>query len=494
MNINPRPNILLVIADQMTASMTSAYGHPVVKTPTMDQLCQKGVRFDCAYTSCPLCAPSRSSIMSGQYASNYGVYDNGTCFPANVPTFAHVLRLSGYEVVLSGKMHFIGPDQLHGIEKRLTTDIYPAGFNWCADWDQESERQARNSKGNFVSKATVSPWSAQLNYDEEVQFQALNYLRNRKFDSQHQGDPKRPFCLIVSYSHPHSPFEITPKYYDPYKDQELLPMVSEEQSRSSEIEMDAWLRRFEGIDVRWQSDIEAMARMQNNYFGMIRYVDDNLGELLTCMDELGLRENTAIVFTSDHGEMLGDRGFVEKRLFYERSARVPLIASYPRLWKQQHKVKTPVSLIDLYPTFADLAGEPVKVPVDGQSLTELLNGKEAQDRMVFSEYHGEGVEAPCAMVRFGNYKYVIVHGGRTQLFDLEEDPFECVNLSGEKFLIEVEKTLHAALISRFDLEAINLDVRKSQIAHRYIHEAMQAGNKTHWDFAPDYPACKRYIR
>ncbi|MDJ0983021.1 MAG: sulfatase-like hydrolase/transferase, partial [Kiloniellales bacterium] len=134
-------NIVFIMADQLAAPALPAYGHKVVKAPHIQGLAERGVVFDAAYCNSPLCAPSRFSMLSGRLPSDIGAYDNAAEFPATVPTFAHMLRLGGYRTILSGKMHFVGPDQLHGFEERLTTDIYPADFGWTADWERPDRRQ-----------------------------------------------------------------------------------------------------------------------------------------------------------------------------------------------------------------------------------------------------------------------------------------------------------------------------------------------------------------
>ena len=138
-----QPSFLFVMADQLAPQFTGAYEHPVVRTPAMDALVERGTRFDTAYCPYPLCAPSRYSMLAGQPATEIGAWDNGSEFPASVPTFAHYLRLVGYRTALSGKMHFVGPDQLHGFDERLTTDVYPADFAWTADWETPSERMGQ---------------------------------------------------------------------------------------------------------------------------------------------------------------------------------------------------------------------------------------------------------------------------------------------------------------------------------------------------------------
>ena len=164
------------------------------------------MRFNANYCASPLCSPSRAAFMSGQLPSRTGVYDNAAEFPSSIPTFAHHLRRLGYRTALCGKMHFVGPDQLHGFEERLTTDIYPADFGWTPDWTKPGERidwWYHNLAS--VTDAGVAEMTNQLEYDEEV----AHFARQRLFDFARKGDG-RPFCLTVSFTHPHDPYVMRP--------------------------------------------------------------------------------------------------------------------------------------------------------------------------------------------------------------------------------------------------------------------------------------------
>ena len=172
------PNILLIMADQLVPFLTGAYDHPVVKTPQLDRLVERGVRFDVAYTPCPLCTPARAAFVTGKYASTLGCYDNAAVLPADEPTLAHYLTNAGYETVLSGKMHFIGPDQLHGFRHRLTTDVFPAGVNWVPSLDAAGKFVGGgHARGYVAPNVGVRPWTKFLSYDEETHFRALEYIR-----------------------------------------------------------------------------------------------------------------------------------------------------------------------------------------------------------------------------------------------------------------------------------------------------------------------------
>ena len=206
-----QPNILMIMADQLPARAVGAYGHPLVRTPNMDALAREGTAFTSAYTNCPICAPARASMATGLYVSRIGAYDNGADFPSSTPTFMHHLRRAGYTVWLSGKAHFIGPDQMHGFERRLTPEIYPSSFVWTPDWT----RGAYPNPGTAVDQlreAGPCTWSLQLDYDELVSFRALEALR----ELARRGREGRPFFLCASYTHPHEPFITTREWWDLY--------------------------------------------------------------------------------------------------------------------------------------------------------------------------------------------------------------------------------------------------------------------------------------
>src|SRR3954453_13537876 len=201
-------NVLVVMADQLVPFLTGPYGDPVAQTPNMDAVARDGFRYDAAYTPYPLCAPARAAFMCGQYASRHGCYDNAAILPADVPTLAHSLTLAGYDTVLSGKMHFVGPDQLHGFARRLTTDVFPAAMDWVPTQDPEGRFLRGGHARSYVPpRVGVVEWTKFLAYDEETHFRALEYLRNGRAD---------PFFLVVSYHHPHDPFQVTQELWDLY--------------------------------------------------------------------------------------------------------------------------------------------------------------------------------------------------------------------------------------------------------------------------------------
>lgn len=495
--MSAKPNILMVMADQLTVALMGAYGHPVVTTPALDSLCATGVRFDAAYTNCPVCAPARAAMLSGRYASRTRTYDNGAALPCDVPTYAHHLRLAGYEMVVSGKLHLVGPDQLHGFERRLTTDIYPSSFKWTPSWERDARSGIRNDKAALTERDEIGvrPWTEQLVYDSEVHFRALEFLRSRGATG---GGEDRPFCLLVSYTHPHPPYQITPEYWQAYEGAEIqMPELTEEMV-GCRSQMDRWLLRYEGVPVEAMEDRERMYTLRRTYYGMVSYVDALVGQLLEALDAQGLRDNTAIFFTADHGDMLCERQLVEKRSFYEWSARVPMIASFPGRWATGRSCASPVSLVDVFPTLAELTGAPEPLDIDGASFLPLLDSPsedgDCPGRMAVGEYHCEGVAAPCFMVRKGRHKYIHIHGHEPQLFDLVRDPLEVQNLAGRAEFSATEAELRNEIMNRFDPEAIAMQVVTSQSERMLMQRAMEEGAPAAWDYQPFFDATKGYTR
>ena len=479
------------MADQLMPVLMGAYGHPVVQTPHLDGIAARGVRFDAAYTPYPLCAPARAAFMTGRYASTYGCYDNAAVLPADEPTFAHYLTLAGYDTVLSGKMHFLGPDQLHGYRRRLTTDVFPAGFDWVPVLDAAGRfPRGGHARAYVAPNVGVRPWTKFFAYDEETHFRALEYLREHA-----RTQPDAPFCLVASYHHPHDPFFVTQALWDLYEGADIAlphypPNLDETYSA-----MDRWLNDVHEVDRVNLRDPDSLRQLRRAYYGLVTYIDRKVGELLAALDQTGQRQNTVVVFTSDHGDMLAEKGMVQKRCFYEWSARVPLLVEFPDGRAAGRRVSQAVSLMNLGPTLLDWAGYPEaeRLPMDGVSLAGLIETGAAPERPIFSEYHVEKVHAPCFMVRRGRYKYIYIHGHGCQLFDLETDPDEWRNLAGQPAMAEVEADLRGLILARFDPDQVAADGAASVRRRELIGKAM-ARTQTKWDYFPYFDASQQYVR
>ena len=484
-----KPNILFIMADQLAAQFLGAYGHKVTKTPNLDRLAKSGVVFENAYSSSPLCAPARATIMNGLLPSRTGVYDNAAEFPSSIPTWAHYLRLQGYKTCLSGKMHFVGPDQLHGLEERLTTDIYPADFGWTPDWRLKQERiDWWYHNMTSVLQPGIAEITNQLEYDDEVAFLAV-----RKIYDYARFEPGKPFCLMASFTHPHDPYAARAKYWNLYRDEEIdLPRVGQ----MSRDKLDAHSQRLYDVSAMQdysvtEADIRAA---RHGYYANISYIDDLVGQLLDALKVTGQLDNTVIVFTSDHGDFLGERGLWYKMSYLEPSAHIPLIICAPKNFTAR-RVTEPVSLTEILPTLVDIATEgkaELARPTDGRSLYLLLTGAaEHLEATAWGEYLAEGTVTPMYMLRRGPWKYIHCPTDPDQLFNLIDDPNELNNMAASH---PIATKFHSEVVAKFDIPKINAAVLESQHARLMMFEALKSGNHFPWDFQPLRDASEQYTR
>lgn len=534
-----KPNILFIMADQLAAPLLKMYSaESQIKTPHLDALAKDAVVFDSAYCPSPLCAPSRMSLVTGQLPSKIGSYDNAASIGSDVPTYAHYLRRAGYETALAGKMHFIG-DQLHGYERRLTSDIYPGDYGWVVNWDEPDTRLEWYHNASSILQAGPCVRSNQLDYDEEVMYKSTQFL----YDHVRQGPSARPFALTVScaqgaiismpqrrvwslilrlqvsLTHPHDPYTIEEKYWDMYEGVDIeLPKV-----KIPKEEQDAHSKRLLKVTDLWDADIsdEQVKRARRAYYGAVSYVDDCIGKLLRVLKNCKLDDNTIIVFSGDHGDMLGERGlwyviaqliaieapakliYRYKMSYFEASARVPLLVHYPKVFQARH-VSEHVSTLDILPTLVDLTNQKLhsKLPVDGRSLYPLLHGQREEDT-VFAEYMGEGTIAPMMMIRRGDWKYIICPADPDQLYNLARDPNEIHNLAlpdkkrdqtADQEAAVALAIFRAEALAKWDFEKLTQDVLTSQRQRLFVWGALKVGKFTSWDYNPDDDGREKYIR
>ena len=487
--MSERPNILIFMVDQLNGTLFPDGPADWLHAPNLKALAARSTRFANAYTGSPLCAPGRASFMSGQLPRRTRVYDNAAEFASDIPTYAHHLRAAGYSTTLSGKMHFVGPDQLHGFEERLTTDIYPADFGWTPDYDRPGERIDwwYHNLGS-VKGAGVAEITNQLEYDDEVAFNAVRKV----YDLGRRLEP-RPWMLTVSFTHPHDPYVARRKYWDLYEncehlDPEIAPIAYEDQDPHSQRLMDAC--DFRALDIT----ADDVRRSRRAYFANTSYVDEKIGEVLEALRGTRQEDITVIAFVSDHGDMLGERGLWFKMNAFEGSVRVPLMIAAPGL--PAGRIDAPVSTMDLTPTLCDLAGislDAIAKWTDGETLVPLANGT-ARTSPVRIEYAAEGSVAPIICLRDGKFKYVACMADPAQLFDLSSDPHELVNLAADPVHAET-RIRFAAMVARYwDLVAFDAEVRASQARRHVVYAALRNGAYYPWDFQPLQQASERYMR
>ena len=411
-------------------------------------------------------------MLTSRLPSETGVYDNASELAAGQPTIAHLLRASGYRTALAGKMHFIGPDQLHGFEQRLTTDVYPSDFEWTPDWTlAPGERLAWYHNMASLRQTRVTEAAMQTDYDDEVGFEAARHLR----DTARLGNG-RPFFLTVSFTVPARPLGGEARalgslrgcgHRPPHGGRDSArpgrppqhPPEGHVPGRRGSADTGAGGHRQARIPRRGQRARPARRRVAG------------------VLDRTGLATDTIVLFTADHGEMLGERGLWYKMSFFDGSARVPLMAAGPGI--RPGRIEAPVSHLDLAPTIAALAGvEPAEAEFSGVSLEAALTRGEEPPGEAAAEYLAEGVTAPALMLRRGRFKYIRCGDDPEQLFDLAKDPLELHNLASEGTPPAALTELRDAADRRWDATAIEQQVRASQrrrqacaarACHRRVH-------------------------
>jgi choline-sulfatase len=486
--LSHRPNFLILMADQLTARALPAYDNRIAKTPHIDGLAAAGAVFDSFYCNSPLCAPSRFSFLSGRQVSAIGAYDNAAEFPAQVPTFAHYLRRTGYHTVLSGKMHFCGADQLHGFEERLTTDIYPADFGWTPDWTRFDHRPSWYHSMDSVTQAGACTRTNQTDFDDDVVYQA----RQKLFDMARAKD-RRPFCMVASMTHPHDPYVIPQTYWDRYEGVDIdMPRV-----HMAADQLDPHSRRLRhvcGLDLQPVNETQVRAA-RRAYYGAVSYVDDQVGVLLSALADARFADNTIVLLIADHGDMLGERGLWYKMNFFEPACRIPLIVHAPGRFSAR-RIAGSASLVDILPTLCELAGHPAAQfasPLDGNSLVPQLAGTPGRDEVI-GEYLAEGAIAPLVMIKRERYKFVHSPVDPDQLYDLIDDPDEIRNLAPLPRQAARVQEFRAEVSRRWDMPALQAEVIASQRRRHLVDAALRKGRYTPWDYQPRRDASRQYVR
>ncbi len=452
-----KPNIVLIMSDQHHKRAMSWAGHPYVKTPAMDRLASKGFSFRQTFCNYPLCGPSRAAFMTAQHPYENKVVTNTGEIRTDTPTFAHQFLASGYETVLSGRMHFVGIDQRHGFEKRLIGDV-PESAHISAGW------KLSNVLGELAGTAGMSKHgveksgpgrSGYLSYDEHVTKATVKFLEDRKTNPS-----DKPYMMTVGYVMPHCPFVAESDDFYQYWDQLPTPQTSEE-SLGEQHPFTEELRRHWGVNPL--PDAQTQKRTAAAYLGMVNHLDRQINAVVQAIEASGEADNTIIVYTSDHGEQLGEHGLWWKSTFYEGSIGVPLIIARPNDPRAGEETQANVSLMDIGPTLLDLAGLDPLPGASGKSFRCVLDGQEAdwcdevfaeQTKSMVGDAMSD-VGFPQRMLKQGSWKYVYYHGMRPQLFNTTEDPNEEHDLWNDPAQADRIKAMHARVLQDWDPEKEN---------------------------------------
>lgn len=446
-----RPNFLIVMSDEHDPRVSSPYGHPFVHTPSMQRLADCGIVFENSYCNSPLCVPSRASFVTGRYVYHVGVWDNGAALASDEPTWAHRLNAVGYDTALSGKMHFRGPDQLHGFKERLVEEIHGWEGYPAPDWESGVKRGGPRMRHRIEEAGPGD--STYQQYDEEVVRRSIDYLRE-------PARQNRPWALCASLITPHFPLVVRQPYFDRYyprhADPPRLPLdhLACQHPAHQRLQTHFALGGFSDAQI---------GRARAVYYGLITYFDDQLGKLLDALDASGQTENTVVIYVADHGEMHGEHGLWWKCTFYDPAARIPTIVAWPGRFPGGQRFAGVVSLVDVVRTVVDLAGPTDVEGLDGDSFAPLLQSEpQPWKDMAFSEYEAHGTVTPARMVRRGQYKLNYYHHEPPELYDLAADPDEYADLGTRPDYASIVRELTALALADWDPDEIERQVRASQ--------------------------------
>lgn len=457
-----KPNFLIIMSDEHAPMYSSAYGHPIVRTPYMERLARAGATFDAAYCNSPVCMPSRMSFMTGRLVNKIGTWDNTTPLASDAVTWAHRLRAAGYDVVLSGKQHFGGMDQYHGFQRQLARDLHAEWNHAIHLWDDGITQAREPWEGVYQAGPGHTE---EIEVDDLAQERALEYLR-------HPARHDKPWALNVSFIAPHFPLIAPQRFWDLYPPAAMdLPEIPIGHLEN----LHPVYQRFRKMNGYPRFPDEIVRRARAGYYALISYLDEKIGGLLAALKESGQYDNTVIVYTSDHGEMNGEHGMWRKGNFYEASARAPLQIVWPGHIAGGQRLPQVVSLVDLTATLCDIAGDSSGFPLDGDSLLPLMSGGDAgwKDE-AFCEYLGPGADRPTAMLRRGRYKLNYSWGEAVELYDIEADPGEFENLAERPPHQERIAAMRADLLADWDPTDLDKRVRASQRQQRFIEDVAGA--------------------
>ncbi len=454
----PKPmNLLILFSDQHNKEKTGCYGDPFIHTPNIDRLAANGTRFTKAYTNNPICVPARAALVNGDYTFRHSYWDNAHPYAGKEEGWGHRLVQQGYKVTTVGKLHYKDDIPETGFpDQRIPLNVKGAVGDVTHTIRDGTMRRPFLRDEMLTADEGDSDY---LRYDANVARQAAEFLK-----TEAKAEAK-PWCLFVGFVCPHFPWKVPADIMDLYRPYDKLPFPRQwaKGERPVHPALEGFRREFcmDG-DFTDESVRKAVAA----YYGMVTYMDRQVGVVLDALREAGLDNNTRIIYTDDHGDTVGDHGLFFKHSMYEGSAGVPLIVAGPDIPKGK-VTDLGASLIDIFPSVLDCTGarpKPEDARLPGVSLFKIARGEFTEDRPVFSEYHAVGFDQGVFMLRKGDYKLVYYVGFEPQLFNLKDDPLETRDLAADPAYSGVKGEMERALREICDPEAVNARAKREQQA------------------------------
>lgn len=433
-----RPNFVFITSDQHNAKYLGYVDHPFIKTPNLDKLAGRGSAFMNNYSGSPLCAPGRSSMMTGMYSSDLNSFCNTTVYDGSFPTWAKRMKDSGYYCWATGKQDSNPNFDLGFKEVEVTHEHFK-------NPDITSLFRRPSIYRINERKQVDGEVRKQNHYDEKYLNNVIHFLKNESTKL------KQPWLCYVGFEEPHPPFKGPQKYYEEYLSKVEAPKLSIEELESLPLPYEA-MRNFKLIST--PIPVDRIKRALAGYFAMISELDANVGKILDTLEETGQLKNTYIIYTSDHGESLGEHGLWFKNNLYDAAAKTPLIISGPGIPKGK-KFFEPTGHIDLAAAILELAGIKNVKELRGTSLMPLINGyTEKAPQFAYSESHSEGNITGSCMIRAGDWKLIHFSYYDDLLFDLKDDPDEKKNLINDPKFKDKADELSRLLYSKVNPEEI----------------------------------------
>ncbi|HUT93710.1 MAG TPA: sulfatase-like hydrolase/transferase [Thermoguttaceae bacterium] len=450
-----RPNILVIMSDEHNAGVTGCYGSPIVRTPNLDRLAERGIALDGCYCNSPLCVPSRMSFTAGKYVSRTGAWNNSCWLPSDeYPSIARVMTAAGYDSLLCGKMHYdrtrrYGFTEIGG----MMNGSFKTGTGGRRKPDDLPESPTKISAR--FQQFYAADDSSILTHDRNVTAGVTDFLQKRKRS-------ERPFFLFAGYLAPHFPLIVPQPYWDPYHGKVPMPEIPPGHLDSLPLNYKHLRAGFQVIGV----PDEITRKGRELYHGLTQWFDDQVGIVLKTLGASDAADNTVVVYTSDHGENVGEHGLWWKNCMYQHAARVPCLVSWPERWTGGERRSQACSMVDLVQTIAELGGAETPDDWNGDSMCSWMDDPDSPWRdLAVSEYYAHNIASGYAMLRSGDYKYVYhsrmdeSHPPERELYDLKADPGEFRNLARDPGQRERIETMHAALVQELGEEPDETELR-----------------------------------
>lgn len=456
-------NVLFIMSDEHQQRAAGCYGHPFVKTPTIDALAESGTRFTNAYTNSPICVPARASFATGRQVYETGYWDNAHAYDGRVEGWGHALQKANIHCLSIGKLHYRNETDPTGFNEQiipmhLTEGV--GGLNNCIK--RPLPPPIKRSK---MAEKIGPGESSYSRYDKKIMEHTCDWLEN---EAPKQKD--QPWALFCSFICPHYPLISPAEFYDLYPHD----LIEKPKGNDKDYPLHPWIEKFRSMQCHDEFFTEETRKVAiASYYGLCSYLDSNIKKVLDTLEDCGLRDDTLIVYTADHGENLATRRLWGKGNMYEEAACIPLILSGPGV-PAGKVINTPVTLAEGANTILSVLGLENEGNPDNQSWLKTADAPEDMNRVAFSEYHAAGADTAAFMIRKGNHKLIYYVEYEPELFDHANDPEELNNVAGNPAYADVLKDLQSKLRQRIDPEKVNARAEASQAALLAKHGGREA--------------------